>query len=297
MTINYDRLLMKKCIAFVITLFCLASALQAQNNTEVYLFDLKKEGETYTISKPVNISDSPGYDNQPHFLPDGSAVLFSSTRKGQTDVLRYDLSDGSKTWLTNSEGSEYSPTVMPDGEHFSTIILEEDGTQQLWKYPLEGGDAEVLISDIVIGYHAWYDTNTLYSFVLGEPATLQKSNLDTGKHTVITENPGRSLHKIPDSGHISLVDKSDSTQWIIKSINPETGNITSLAETLSESEDMAWSPSGYIFMGKGPYLYINNPEANSTWTEIANFGVWDLTGITRLAIGHDGDKIAVVVQQ
>ncbi|MDZ7714625.1 MAG: hypothetical protein U5J95_00280 [Balneolaceae bacterium] len=275
----------------------MASTLYAQNNTEVFVFDLNKEGQNYSLSNPVNISDNPGYDNQPYFLADGSAVLFSSTRNGQTDVLRYNLSDGSKTWLTDSEGSEYSPTVMPNGKYFSTIILEEDGTQQLWKYPFSGDKAEVLISDIVIGYHAWYNENTLYSFVLGEPPTLQRSDLNTGNHMVITENPGRSLHKIPDSGNISYVDKSDSTKWIIKSIDPDDGTITPLAETLSESEDMAWSPSGYIFMGKGSKLYVNNIKMDNRWTEIADLGDWELSNITRLAVSPIKDKIAIVVQQ
>ena len=40
----------------------------------------------------INISNSPGYDNQPSFLPDSSAVLFSSNRDGkQTDIYRYDI--------------------------------------------------------------------------------------------------------------------------------------------------------------------------------------------------------------
>lgn len=289
---------MTRILTFIIFILCLtASPLQAQNNTEVYLFDLNKDGETYRLSNPVNISNNEGYDNQPSFLPDGSGILFSSTRNGQTDVIHYNISDGSNMWLTDSKGSEYSPTVMPDGKHFSTIILEEDGTQKFWKYPLTGGKNELLIGDIVIGYHAWYNQNTLYSFVLGEPPTLQKTNIKTGNNSVITEYPGRSLHKIPGSGHISFVDKGDSTQWIIKSINPNEGTITSISNTLIGSEDMAWSPSGNIFMGKGSILYTKNPDENTKWVESADLSAYDLSGITRLAISPAGNKIAVVVQQ
>ena len=43
----------------------------------------------------MNITRSPGYDNQPSFTPDGAAILFTSNRGGtQTDIYRYDVGSG-----------------------------------------------------------------------------------------------------------------------------------------------------------------------------------------------------------
>ena len=77
--------------------------------TEVYLRAMQG------TSPWLNISNSPGYDNQPSFLPDSSAVLFSSNRDGkQTDIYRFDIAsrtDGPKalTQLTKTTEAEYSP--------------------------------------------------------------------------------------------------------------------------------------------------------------------------------------------
>ena len=65
-------------------LFLLLLALQAAPSapppdTEIFLAPLAPDG---TVGRPVNVSNSPGYDNQPSFTPDGGAMLFTSIRGG-----------------------------------------------------------------------------------------------------------------------------------------------------------------------------------------------------------------------
>src|SRR5215467_8399072 len=52
-----------------------------------------------SVGKPViNITNNPGYDNQPFFLPDSSGLLFASNRDGkQTDIYRYDIASKAVT--------------------------------------------------------------------------------------------------------------------------------------------------------------------------------------------------------
>ena len=153
----------------------------AQPSTEVYLFDLAYQNGRYSLSKPINISQNKGYDNQPSFLADGTGVLFVQNHDGQTEVMRYDVGTRKKERLTNSTASEYSPTPMPGNSRFSTIVLEKDGTQLLWSFTMKGKDGKVVRPDLKIGYHAWIDGNTLFSFVLGDPMTLQQSMLSENK--------------------------------------------------------------------------------------------------------------------
>src|SRR3954469_11366155 len=72
---------------------------QAPPDTEIYLAPLKSANGTITLGDPINISNSPGYDTQPSFTPDGD-ILFTSARgpspglrdgapPGQTDIYRY----------------------------------------------------------------------------------------------------------------------------------------------------------------------------------------------------------------
>src|SRR5690349_18552752 len=87
--------------------------------TEVFLAPLDPASG---ITTWMNISNNAGYDNQPSFLPDSSAILFSSNRDGkQMDIYRYDIASKTVKQLTNTPDGEYSPTVTPDGKTFSVI--------------------------------------------------------------------------------------------------------------------------------------------------------------------------------
>lgn len=278
-------------------LLFLSSLAFSQAGTEIYLFDLKKKGKSYQLSNPINISANKGYDNQPSFLPDGSAVLFASTFEDQTEVVHYQIDTKKKTRLTTTSGSEYSPTVMPNGTAFSSILLEKDGRQLLWQYPIAGGEGKIAIPKLVIGYHCWYDQNTLFSFVLGDQFTLQKSTLSTKKHEVLASNIGRSLHRIPKSKAISYIQKDSTAAWQVKRLDVPTGKTETIIETLEKVEDMAWTPKGTIFMGKGNDLYKFNPKKDKNWVKIANLEGFKLHGITRLAISPKGNKLAIVVNE
>ena len=274
----------------------ISTKLWAQPGTEVYLFDLQYAGGEYSISNPINLSNNPGYDNQPSFLPNGKSLLFVSTRDGQTDAVRYDIESGELTFLTETPGSEYSPTKIPGQDYFSTIVLEKDGKQLLWKYPLQGGEPQVVVEDSVIGYHCWYDESTLFSFVLGDISTLQQTDKQTGESQILIENVGRSLHKIPGKKAISFVDKSTDS-WIIKSYDPQKKRYKELTQTLEGSEDYAWTPEGVIIMGKESKLYRIKPGKDDSWDLVVNLESFDLSGVTRLSVSPKGDKIAVVVSE
>ena len=268
----------------------------AQSNPEVYLGDVLFSDGTISVSNLINISQNPGYDNQPSFLLDGTGVLFSSSREnGQTDVALFDISTSTKNWLTNSNGlSEYSPVQTPDKRAISFIILAEDGTQQFWKTTAGNPDPEILEKDDVVGYYTWYNADTYFCFVLptdSAPSTLQKHQLSTGQKEIIAQNPGRSIHIIPGTKKISYVDKNGESAWLVTSYNPENRSTIKLTETPVNSEDMVWIDDENFLIGKGNTLLVWNSE-NGYSTPVKLF---EETGsITRLALSPDGQKIALV---
>src|SRR5262245_53006272 len=171
----------------------LAVLVQAQTpapppDTEIFLATLTTSNGTPSIVRPVNISNGPGYDNQPSFTPDGRSVLFTSIRGGrQTDIYRYDIAARSVARVTDTPESEYSPTLTPDRAHISVIRVEADGTQRLWQFTKEGKEPQLVLPDVKpVGYHAWIDAQTLALFVLGQPATLQLADTRSGKADVLT---------------------------------------------------------------------------------------------------------------
>lgn len=276
---------------FISLSFLLISVLIiAQPNTEVYLMDLRRSIEAIVLENHTNISDNEGYDNQPSFWSDSESVLYARTVNGQTEIARYYPVSGNTLIVSNTlEGSEYSPTLMPDGR-ISSIRLDTTGLQLLYAYMLNG-ENDVLVPELKIGYHAWISKDEIVAFVLGEPATLQLINTSTYNSTILGQQIGRSLHKIPGSNSFSYVDKSTS-EWVIKSMDPETGDSKSLTPTVVGSEDYAWTPQGEIIMGSGSKLYLWKEGID--WKELADLSSKGIKGITRLAVSPDGKKMVVV---
>ena len=266
----------------------------SQAGTEVYLFELTLTQTGYELSAPLNISDNEGYDNQPSFTKDGKAVLFSSSRNGQTDILWYDIETGTKKWITDTPGSEYSPVLMPGEKYISAVRLDPDGLQLLYRYSIKDGSSEPLFEDLVVGYYTWFSENTVFSFVLGEPQTLQVSNIENKHTTVLAENPGRSIHHIPSSNHISFIDKNNADKWLIKSISTDKEYpIEFIGETLSQVEDMVWLDNETILMGKESQLFIFKTQSKSKqWNLVADLSNYDISGISRLAFKNG--KLALV---
>ena len=93
----------------LLTIICCQLAF-TQSDTEVYLFDLKTEGSSYTLSNQRNISNNPGYDNQPYFY-DNNVVIFASTRNNQTDIAAYSLKDKSLTFINDTNKVVNTPLL------------------------------------------------------------------------------------------------------------------------------------------------------------------------------------------
>ncbi|MBT8289175.1 MAG: PD40 domain-containing protein [Bacteroidia bacterium] len=266
----------------------------SQPDTEVFLFDLDRSGDGFKLRNYKNVSENKGYDNQPSFL-DNNTLLFSSTRKGQTDIAKFNLQYGVKSWLNFTPGSEYSPIKIPGENAVSAIRLDEDGTQQLFKYNLSNGESKLLISDPVVGYQIWYSDDILIASILEEDGlSLIAQYFKEDKYYKLQKKVGRSLHKIPDSNRISYISKEDDNLWEIKSLDPISGSTEGIMGTLPEQEDMCWLPDGTILMGYEDILYTFRPEKDVDWIEQLRLSDYNITNISRLAVSPDGSKLAVV---
>lgn len=276
-------------------LFAFSSFLSfAQPNTDVFLFDLNTEKDEFKLSNFRNISNYEGYDNQPSFM-DNETILYAGTRNGQTDIVKYDLNYGSKTWICFTEGGEYSPLKIPNQNAVSAIRLDPDGKQRLYRYDLKNSTNTVILDTLVVGYHLWFDNNTVISSVLeADYLSLYTSDLKTGLNKKITTHVGRSLHHIPNSNLISFISKNTDGTSEIKSLNPKTGVIKTIAPTLSGVEDMCWLADGSILMAKDEALFKLNPKNKSGWIEITSLKSYGINNLSRLTVSPDGNKLAIV---
>ncbi|MFY0688872.1 MAG: hypothetical protein JXQ90_17005 [Cyclobacteriaceae bacterium] len=285
---------MKRIIAtlYLFVLILATASLQAQTSTEIYVFDMLKTEEGYTVFNPVNISNNPGYDNQPSFITERH-LAYSRTRNGQTDIAIYDIEDASTKYLTETEGSEYSPTLTPTGNSLTSILLEKDGTQLLYEYDLGNGDGQVAIPALKIGYHAWLSNHWMYAFVLGDSSnTLEEIDVQSGKIIrTISSSIGRSLHRTPDDQYVSYIEIDEQGHRLFK-INPSNKLPVLVTAIPFKKQDMIWLQDGTVLMGNDSKLHA---WYNKEWVELIDLASFELTGISRMAVNSSNTKIAIVV--
>ncbi len=252
------------------------------------------------VGAASNITNSPGYDNQPSFTPDGTGILFTSVRGGgtQTDIYRYDIAARKTTQVTSTAEGEYSATVTPDGRHISVIRVEADGTQRLWRFTLDGREPDVVLERVKpVGYHAWADDHTLALFVLGPPATLQLADTRTGSAETLARGINRSVQRIPGAGTISFVEKDEDGSLVIRELDPKTKSVTTLVGTVAGAKeaDLAWTPDGLLLMAEKDVLYSWKRD-DRAWKRLADLAALGMHGVTRIAVSPKGDRIAFVAQ-
>jgi len=280
---------------------CCAFA-SAQEASEIYVFNLIENDTIVRLTDPVNISSNPGYDNQPVFTEDGLVVMFSSEREGQTDIAQYNLSEGYRTWVTNTPDSEYSPAPYPKKKkYFNCVRLNKDDTQYLYKYAYKNKPPEIMLPDLRVGYYLWFNDKTLISFVIGDVETLQVSNFKYDIRYPIEKNIGRSLQKIPSSatgfeGKMSYISLEHGSPEIY-AIDPTKSKPVYITDALENSQDLVWTRYGSMLMGNEQGLFRFRSDLSKDWLPVIIEGDLGLSGFSRLAISPDGKKIAVVVRE
>ena len=67
----------------------------SQTNPDVFIANIDSDEEKITISGLTNLSNDPGYDNQPSFGTD-HLLLFAGNNDGQTDIFQMHSRTGRK---------------------------------------------------------------------------------------------------------------------------------------------------------------------------------------------------------
>jgi hypothetical protein len=290
---------MKKLI-FVLFIFLNLSSV-GQTGSEIILFDLKIKNGQLVLSNPVNITNHKGYDNQPFFHPSKQLIYYSSfDDSSRSDIKSYNYKTGKTSNLTVTREREYSPTVTPDGKFISCIIQRDNGAQDLGKYPIAGGQAETLINNLTVGYHAWASKENLLLFVLGDSDrnTLHYYNVFEKTDSIIAVNIGRSLHKIPGQNAMSFIQKISPKESLIQRFDLVTGSISTIVAALPGQDHITWLQNNILISGSGDKLFAFKIDRDKEWQSInIESGSSLLKTITRLATNTANTKLAVVVSE
>jgi hypothetical protein len=283
---------MKRLMLALAVLAAPPAAAQAPG-TDIFLAPFAERGDAVTIGTPANATRRAGYDNQPWFVDGGSFWFVSGDSSGATDVYRYDAAGAARTRVTDTPESEYSPTLTPGGRSFSTVRVELDGAQRLWRFDLDGTSPRVIVPRVdSVGYHAWRDEHTVVVFVVGDPHSLRVVDTVTGNETPVALDVGRALARIPGRDEISFTAREDEV-WRAFRLDPDTGAVTPLCDVLAGSEDCAWTPGGNLLMARGSEVFSLGRDRRGVWNRVAAFEGGP-AGITRLCVDPTGRWIAMV---
>jgi dipeptidyl aminopeptidase/acylaminoacyl peptidase len=275
-------------------------------DTDIWLFDITKNGDSISFSNALNITNRPGYDNQPAFSPDGKRIIYSSYRDGQSDIYSYDIASHNTTAFCKTPESEYSPAFTPDGKYISVVRVGKDSAQRLAKFPLKGGEAMPVFNPRYkmdsIAYYCWKDSTNLLVLLVATPEKLIYTNVHTIDPLIVAINSVGRTMVTDDAGINYIVSRTDSVWSLCKLMYLPTGiSIQFQVKCLKNVEDFAIYKDEVFICGKGSWLYsydysrpYKESEYEVQWTKQMNLAKFGLTNISRLTISHDGKRIAVV---
>ncbi len=290
---------MKIVLTTMVLLFFLIGTIVYAGNSSIYLMKIELKNGNYNFTDLQKVTNTKAYNSHPYFLPDGESFFYSSAIEGQTEIFRYFIKEKKRVRITNNLLSEYSPTPMPDGRHFSSVQIfienREKWTQSLIAFPLKGGKSITLYKgDKKIDYHAWMNKRQLALYILGKPNTLQYLDLNSGKFQIIAENIGRSIRKVPGEKAVSFSHIINKNKEVVKTVDFDGKRMKSIVQLRKNGDYYSWQSKSILITVSDSKLYKYKVGIDKNWVELKSFSKSGVKGITRIALSKKGDRIAFV---
>lgn len=303
-------------LATALTLLLAGAASAADAPPDIAVFVARLDLEAATVSEVRDITPGKGSSFQPAFTPDGKAVVYTSGRTGSNNVYRYDLAQGTTTAVTATTENLYSPTPLADGSGFSAIRVVtadpaygiEMNLPSLWLFGWDGKPAAPVVPVKRIGYHAWITPDLVAAFLADDVPDRNAHRAvlisrTTGRQTLLTDKPGRSLGRTADGKRALFVDQTDPAHWVIAAMGAGDAKPQVLVETPApaagekESQRSAYFaalPDGSLLMAHGARLLRWDGQPGGSFRPLAD--VPGLGGAIRtLAVSPDGKRLALSV--
>ena len=280
----------------------LAFPLAAQTlETEVWLGALERRDGMLVITDLRNISQEPGYDNQPAFYADGKTLLFASQSAETLDetgmgvhAVRYDPATRTKTPLPEAKG--FSPTPVGDDQ----LMVLRHG--RVFLHDATGKEIRAVTKTDTAGYYTAFDETTWVLFMneperriaIYDPQTNEQETMATGaisapfripgEHAVtfVAEAPFPATEGVKGENVLYRLDLTTRKVEALATIPFETGGTH------------VWTDRGTMLMASGPVIREWSPAAPSEWKEVYRATHPALQALTRIAISPDGSAIALV---
>jgi Tol biopolymer transport system component len=119
---------------------------------DVWVFDIKRNLRT-------RFTTDTSADNNPLWSPDGSRIVFSSTRRGRVDLFIKDVGGSDpEELLYSGSGDNFAQTWSPDGQYVISAQLITGGGWDVQAIPVAGGEP-VDVMEMATGFTANFSPN------------------------------------------------------------------------------------------------------------------------------------------
>jgi WD40-like Beta Propeller Repeat len=280
---------MRKLLIAILIAAALPGAAQVLT-TEVWVGPLDLREGRFTVGEMKNISNHPGYDNQPSFAADGKSLLFSSEADSVAETglgiqaIRYDLGTNKAVKLTKVRG--FSPTP-----HGKSILTLREGT--VWQYDSDGKTSRALLPEVkTAGYFTRFSDEQWILFMNEEQRPI--ASWDGRTLTRIVPGAITAPYRIPGQQAVSFVVQEKDTKTLMRlDVGSDRGTVLATIPFKTGGHHV-WTSRGTLLMASGNAIHEWNPAKPEEWPVVHRFSEGDLQGITRIALSPAEDRIAVV---
>ncbi|MBP9068452.1 MAG: PD40 domain-containing protein [Bacteroidia bacterium] len=253
--------------------------------------DTKLPGKVRTA---VNITNRPGYDNQPSFSKNGKLIYFTSVREDkQADV--YTCSVGSKkiTQITKTKESEYSPNETEFGNYLSVLHVTMDSIQtvkllDLKTFTVTNSNFSSFDS---AGYYHFLNADTVLYYKLTQPHSLRYFVNSTNADGFLGEHPCRTFKTVNRHSFMFGVKDSSSTRYFLYDVRLQKANLH--ASINSVNEDMVWHPVHGLLVSHQATI-LKYDAAQQKWNVLYDLSSFGIKKITRFCFDQKNKYLVVV---
>lgn len=284
--------------AFLLLSLLGALAARAQVlTTEVWLGRLDMRDGRFAVSDLRNISNHPGYDNQPAFFPDGKSLLFTTEAESVAETglgvhaVRYDVDSGEAVALKTVRG--FSPTPTPDAKFITTL---REGT--VWLHDVDGKPVESLLPQVkTAGYYTRMDDDRWILFMNEPDRRIAIWDQRTYSLAKVVPNAVTAPYRVPGEMAVTFVVQEGEKKTLRHlALTDDRGSLDRELGVIpfKTGGHHVWTSRGTLLMASGNTIYEWDRNRPEDWKVVHRFSEPDLQGITRIALSPGEDRIALV---
>jgi Tol biopolymer transport system component len=267
-------------------------------DSELFLFSIEKKDGKYIFSGGENITNNPGYDNQPSFSLDDRSILFTSNRNSNNfDIYEYDLADKKVSQIITSENGEYTAKELD--KNTITFVREGKGQEMtVWKFDrTTKKESLALKNKEPVAYYAFNSKGDAlvwirYAFMMH----FVNPEKDINKYVANYAQPSVP-HLIPKTDNFSFMQRQPDDELWIKEFNPKTQAVRPIVNSKDGKKDYCWMPDGSLLIGSGTKLFRFDEKIDKDWVLLADLSEFGIKDITRMSVSFNGKYLALVSNQ